>query len=304
LENRPEDLAALFAFLEPGLIQAGSSRNHIHERIQPYFLRRTKRDVLPDLPPIIDQEVTLDLHGAQKAAYDELWYSRHAVAAGGDQEARGSLLALITHLKQLCNREPVSGESVKLNALRVIAENLSGSEAKLLVFSQYVETLSWLSRELTGVPTQLFHGGLTTLERDSVVQRFQEAPGPQVLLMSIRAGGVGLNLQAATTVVLFDRWWNPAVEDQAVQRAHRFGREVPLHVFKFLVRDTIEERIDELLREKSDLFTEYVEEAESALPVMTGGHLWRLLDITSGGLSDELRQRQGIEEATSEREGG
>lgn len=302
VENRPDDLVSLFAFLKPGLIQRGSSRSHIHDRIQPHFLRRTKADVLPDLPPIIEQEVMLDLAGAQKIAYEEVWFSRHAIAASQGGEAGGSLLALITQLKQLCNVEPLSGESVKLNALRVIIENLSGSEAKLILFSQYVETLKWLEHEIEEIPTQLFHGGLSPDERDLIVQRFQETPGPQILLMSIRAGGVGLNLQAATAVVLFDRWWNPAVEDQAVQRAHRFGRQMPLHVFKFLVRGTIEERIDELLKEKSDLFTEYVEEAENATPVVSGGQLWRLLDITPGAVTEEIRQHQAIEDAR-EREG-
>ncbi len=169
---------------------------------------------------------------------------------------------------------------MKLEALKVILENLSLPTDKALVFSQYVQTLRWLSDQLDDMPYKLFHGGMREQERDETIRWFRESPGPCVLLISLKAGGVGLNLQEASTVVMFDRWWNPAVEDQAMQRAHRFGRCRPLHVFRFLVDGTIEERIDALLREKRILFKEYVEGAENAeVPALSSTDLWRILGL-------------------------
>lgn len=150
----------------------------------------------------------------------------------------------------------------------------------MLIFSQYVETLKWLSQQLNGMPYRIFHGDLREQEREETIRWFRESQGPCVLLMSLKAGGVGLNLQEASTVIMFDRWWNPAVEEQAMQRAHRFGRSRALHVFRFLVSDTIEERIETLLREKKILFKEYVEGAENAdVPALSGGDLWQILGL-------------------------
>ena len=101
-------------------------------------------------------------------------------------------------------------------------------------------------------------GGLSVEQRERALRTFRERPGPRALLLSLQAGGVGLNLQEASTVILFDRWWNPATEEQAVQRAHRFGRQVPLEVIRFLVEDSVEEKIDEVLQEKKILFDEYI----------------------------------------------
>jgi SNF2 family DNA or RNA helicase len=129
------------------------------------------------------------------------------------------------------------------------------------VFSQYVTSLRFLQKKLD-IQTLLYHGELTDLEKDRVLDEFRNRPGPLALLISLRAGAVGLNLQEASTIVLFDRWWNPAVEDQAISRAHRFGRTRPLHVFRFLVTDSIEQRIDEVLSEKRELFDSYVNQPD------------------------------------------
>jgi SNF2 family DNA or RNA helicase len=200
---------------------------------------------------------------------------RQSRYGGGD----GSIFALITRLKQLCNFEPQTNESVKLESLRVIAESLAEPDDKLLVFSQYVETLEWLSARLD-VPHALYHGQMAELVRDRALSVFEKEPGPQALLVSLRAGGVGLNLNSASTVVLYDRWWNPAVENQAIQRGHRFGRDKPLQVVRFLVTDSIEERIDTLLREKQAIFEQYVEQAENAtVRLFSRNELRRLLDL-------------------------
>jgi SNF2 family DNA or RNA helicase len=148
------------------------------------------------------------------------------------------------------------------------------------VFSQYVKTLQWLAGELNGMPSRIFHGELSIQEREDTISWFRKSPGPLVLLVSLKAGGVGLNLQEASTVVMFDRWWNPATEDQAIQRAHRFGRKRPLHVFRFLVDNTIEERIDDLIKDKKNLFKKYVEDAKNAeIKALPSAALWRILNI-------------------------
>jgi SNF2 family DNA or RNA helicase len=282
VENRPEDLISLFSFARRQLLFRGISVGELHSRIKPFFLRRTKKDVLPELPPILIQDLDLELRGSQLAAYKDLWQSRARLVRNPKrQPSNSNLLSLITKLKQLCNVEPASGESVKLEALKVILENLSLPTDKALVFSQYVQTLQWLSNRLDDMPYKLFHGGMREQERDEAIAWFRESPGPCVLLISLKAGGVGLNLQEASTVVMFDRWWNPAVEDQAMARAHRFGRSRPLHVFRFLVEDTIEERIDALLREKRILFKEYVEGAKNA-EVLSTADLWQILGLAAG----------------------
>ncbi len=281
VENRVADLLGVFRFVCPGLLRPSMSRAEMHEAMGPFFLRRRKADVLPELPPIIMQDIPLELSGRQKDAYDRLWANRGGALpnqAGTVSEVR--LLALITKLKQQCNYDRDTGESSKLQALMTIVDGLT-SQDKLLVFSQYVETLHWLSGNLEQLlPTEVFHGGLSQADRDTVLDRFRDLPGPRVLLVSLRAGGTGLNLQEATRVVLFDRWWNPALEAQAVNRAHRFGRENVLHVFRFLVSDSIEERIAQVLGEKTELFEQYVNALEgfSAQP-LSRSDLLKVLEL-------------------------
>jgi SNF2 family DNA or RNA helicase len=264
LENTPTDIAAIFQYLRPGTVADGMSRTEMIDAVQGFMLRRTKDEVLGELPPIIVQEVPLELSGQQRQRYEELWSHRHD-RRGEANEGAADTLALITNLKQLCNFDSSTGESVKLEALRVVCENLTAPQDKLLVFSQYVSSLRLLQAKL-GIQTLMYHGQLTELERESVIDEFRSRPGPIALLMSLRAGAVGLNLQEASTIVLFDRWWNPAVEDQAVNRAHRFGRTRPLHVFRFIVTDSIEQRIEEVLTVKRELFDLYVNQPDWEAP--------------------------------------
>lgn len=283
LENRVDDLLSIYQFVQPGLLNGGMARQELLNRIQPTFLRRRKAEVLSELPPIIVQDIPLELGPRQRDAYDRVWSSRHDVAdsAGGRLEMQ--LFALITKLKQLCNYDPESGESIKLDALQVIADDLSAVDDKLIVFSQYVETLNWISARLPGhLSPEVFHGGLSDDERERMLQRFRLSLGPRVLLMSLRAAGIGLNIQEASAVLLFDRWWNPALEAQAINRAHRFGRSAVLQVFRFLVADSIEARIAEVLATKTQLFEDYVEAAEVAeVPSLSRGDLLRILGLTS-----------------------
>lgn len=282
IENRPEDLQSVFLFVQSGLLYKGMQLHDLHATIKPFFLRRTKDETLSELPPIIIQDLKLELAGRQLEAHQELWnYREEAVYHGEGGVTRMHLLSLITKFKQICNFDPDSNESVKLESLMLVLENLSETTDKVIVFSQYVETLRWLSQHLGEFPHELFHGGLNDDDREAVLHRFRQEPGPRAILISLKAGGVGLNLQEASTVVLFDRWWNPATEDQAIQRAHRFGRTRPLHVIRFIVQDSIEERIDELLRDKRDIFDQYITNAESAeVPRLSTTDLWRILNMT------------------------
>ena len=266
LENKPADIISIFRFLKPGLLRSGMSRSEIHQRIANHFLRRTKQAVLPDLPPIIVQEIPLELSEGQRQAYNGVWASRFAKMRGKDLDTfSANMLAILTRLKQICNFDPETGESIKLDTLHDLLYAIGKENGKVLIFSQYVKTLQWISQRID-FPHDIFHGSLTQDQRDNAITEFRRRSGPRALLVSLKAGGVGLNLQEAGTVILFDRWWNPATEDQAVHRAHRFGRKQPLQVVRLLIVDTIEERVDKILREKKLLFDEYVENAKGFTP--------------------------------------
>jgi SNF2 family DNA or RNA helicase len=161
---------------------------------------------------------------------------------------------LVLRLKQICNFDPATGTSAKLERLEADLEEVAASGRKALVFSQWVETIRRLSRDLRQFGPLEFHGQVSPRQREAVLRQFREEAGRHVLLMSYGAGGVGLNLQVASYVFLFDRWWNPAIEDQAINRAHRIGCSSPVTVTRFLMLDTIEERIERILQEKRDLF--------------------------------------------------
>ena len=260
VENRLNDLISIFRFVKIGVLHQGLSRDEIHSRMHPFFIRRCKRDVLKDLPPIIDQEIPIELQGKQQDAYLRAWGSRgEGLDTSPDGFSSADLFAVITKLKQVCNYDRESGESAKLNVLMDLLNAQTAVGDKIIVFSQYVDTLKWLQLRIKDIPLVIYHGGLSQLERENILDRFRRDPGPQCLLISLRAGGVGLNIQEASTVVLFDRWWNPAVENQAIQRAHRFGRERPLHVIRFIVLDSIEERISNIIVQKQKLFENYIE---------------------------------------------
>ena len=265
VENKIDDLFSLFRFVKNGVLHQGMSRGEIHSQMQPHFLRRCKREVLKDLPPIIDQEILIELQGKQQEAYLRAWSCRkEGLETSTDSFSTTNLFAIITKLKQVCNYDKESGVSAKLNVLMELLNAQTVDDDKIIVFSQYVDTLNWLASQIEIIPIEIFHGGLTQTEREKTLNRFRKNPGPRCLFISLRAGGVGLNIQEASTVVLFDRWWNPALEKQAIQRAHRFGRERPLHVIQFIVSDTIEERISNILAEKQELFEDYIEDAANA----------------------------------------
>ncbi|MEO1996227.1 MAG: C-terminal helicase domain-containing protein, partial [Planctomycetaceae bacterium] len=172
----------------------------------------------------------------------------------GDSITIQHVFELVLRLKQITNCDPLTGESAKLDRLLADMDEVAASGAKAILFSQWTRTLDWLQQHLQNYGPLVYHGRVPTPQREPILERFQQDPDRHILLMSYGTGAVGLNLQFAGYVFLFDRWWNPAVEDQAINRAHRIGQKCPVIVTKFISKDTIEERIDRILQQKRELF--------------------------------------------------
>ncbi len=271
LENNAEDIISLFNILKFGTLQKGYTPTEIKEIISPYLLRRLKADILQELPDLLEEDKYLDLNEKQLVFYNSLIERKLQL----DNKDSSGMLALITELKKACNYDPVSETSSKLDYLHDIIDDTFNNNEKIIVFSQYVETLKFIQKNLN-VKSILFDGSLNKDEKDTVVDEFQNSKEPLVFLASLQAGGVGLNLQSASRVVLFDRWWNPAVEKQAIARAHRMGNKNKVHAVKFVSAGTIEERILDLLHYKEDLFDEIV---EGAVELKEKASLAELLEI-------------------------
>jgi SNF2 family DNA or RNA helicase len=229
--------------------------------------RRRRRDVLPDLPPKASSTLNLQLGRSQRAAYQRA--EREGIVrleALGRELRITHVLELILRLKQICNFCPESGDSAKLLELRERLSAIAEGEEKALVFSQFVEPpfgVRRLAGELAPLAPVVLTGDMDAAARAAAIAEFDRDPRRKLMLLSLRAGGVGLNLTAASYVFHFDRWWNPAVEAQAEDRAHRIGQARPVHVFAFLTDDTIEERVQEILTEKVALFADVVDGVEA-----------------------------------------
>lgn len=262
LENRVEDLVAIFSFLKPGLLPtgAGCPSAVLRQSIAPYLLRRRKDDVLK-LPPKEHRTVWLELSPQQRIAYEAAEQSAvGAIKQAGHAAAPMIALALLTKLKQICNLDPGTGDSAKLSHLTQELDRLQPSGEKALIFSQYPEkTLKPLLPRLERYSAALFDGSLSDWNRQLLVHRFQHSSDPRTLAISLKCGGVGITLTRATRVFHYDHWWNPAAAAQAEDRAHRIGQERPVTVTTLLTRGTVEERIAELIERKRDLFREVMD---------------------------------------------
>lgn len=255
IENRPEELASLFEFLEVIPSRATPDLRQLSQLADRYILRRTKDLVMTDMPPRIDRDAELQLTDAQEYAY------RIAEKEGivqlndlGDSISVQHVFELVLRLKQITNFDPLTGESAKLERLVADMEEIAASGGKAILFSQWTKSLDWLAERLQQFNPLIYHGGVPTKKREPILDKFKNDPNAHIILMSYGTGAVGLNLQFAGYVFLFDRWWNPAVEDQAINRAHRIGQKNPVIVTRFICVKTIEERIDRVLREKRELF--------------------------------------------------
>ncbi|HEV3003839.1 MAG TPA: DEAD/DEAH box helicase [Pirellulales bacterium] len=255
VENSPDDLVGIFEFLSPGYLSPSMKPRRMGKLAGDFVLRRTKDRVLAELPPKMLRHADVTLTPEQRETY------RLAEDEGvlrltelGERATIQHVFELVLRLKQICNFDPITGASAKLERLAADLEEVAASGRKALVFSQWVGTLQELGRRLARFRPLAFHGGVAARRRDGVLAEFRESPARPVLLISYGAGSVGLNLQFAPYVFLFDRWWNPAVEDQAINRAHRIGASGPVTVTRFLAVETIEERINQILEEKRELF--------------------------------------------------
>jgi non-specific serine/threonine protein kinase len=308
VENRLSDLWSLFDFLNPGLLgnakafagfikrlEAGPQVSYqpLRTLVQPYMLRRLKTDkrVIADLPDKIEVKAFCPLSRQQAALYQQAVRElEDKLETAEGIQRRGLVLAQLLRLKQICNHpaqwlgngdyEPK--ESGKFQRLAVIAEELAERQEKALIFTQFRELAEPLARFLEGVfgrPGLVLHGGTAVARRRELVARFQEETGPPFFVLSLKAGGVGLNLTAASQVIHFDRWWNPAVENQATDRAFRIGQKRNVLVHKFVCRGTLEEKIDSLIAEKAGLAQNVVEGGESLLTELPNEQLLALVAL-------------------------
>ena len=254
IENSTDDLIGIFEFVESGLLSRGMSPRRMARLAGDFILRRTKEEVLQDLPPKLFRDAMLELTPEQYASYslaeDEGVLRLHSIGA---EVTIQHVFELVLRLKQICNFDPLTGASSKLERLKADLEEVATSGQKAIVFSQWVHTLERLAQQLPQFRPLQYHGRIPLKAREQAIQNFRERDDHTVLLISYGAGSVGLNLQFSSYVFLFDRWWNPAVEDQAINRAHRIGSAGPVTVTRFVSPGTIEQRIDDILREKREL---------------------------------------------------
>jgi superfamily II DNA or RNA helicase len=316
VENRLSDLWSLFDFLCPGLLGTAARFKRFvkgleqreHDRfaplrglVRPYILRRLKTDksIIADLPEKTEMKAFCGLTRKQVALYarsvEEL---RRALEERQGIERRGLVLASLMRLKQICNHpSQVLGDgrydsrsSGKFERLRAICEEIASRQERALVFTQFremTEPLATFLGDVFGRQGLVLHGATPVRRRKALVDMFQRDGGPPFLVLSLKAGGLGLNLTAASHVIHFDRWWNPAVETQATDRAFRIGQQRNVLVHKFVCRGTVEERIDALIEEKAALSSDLLETgAEARLTEMSNKELLAIvaLDVDSASV--------------------
>ena len=315
VENQLGDLWSLFDFCCPGLLgtptqfkqfvkrlnqqQDAQAFGTLRRLVRPYILRRLKSDpnIAPDLPDKTEMRAECGLSRKQAALYANAVKDLKKRLETADGIARrGLVLSSLMQFKQICNHpaQYLAGgggtylpeESGKFDRLRLLCEPIAARQEKVLVFTQFqamTEPLADFLGTVFGRAGLVLHGGTPVGKRAELVRRFQDEQGPPFFVISLKAGGSGLNLTAASHVIHFDRWWNPAVENQATDRAFRIGQKRNVLVHKFVCRGTVEERIDEMIRSKQDLADQLLNESsETKLTEMSDAELLRFvaLDIT------------------------
>lgn len=275
IENRLLDLWSIFSFAMPGVLGNKASftkhfdakddplaRRRLAARTRPFLLRRNKKEVASDLPDRIEEDLVVELEGTQHTLYQaELKRARaQLLKVATDRQLdklRFNILTSLLRLRQICCHPRLlgdtGGESAKVSALMEHLEPLMEEGQKVLVFSQFVTMLDIIEDAAAAQGWTLFKLTGDTENRGELVERFQNHDGPAVFLISLKAGGFGLNLTAASYVVLFDPWWNPAVEAQAIDRTHRIGQKQTVFAYRLIVKDTIEEKIRQLQKKKGAL---------------------------------------------------
>ncbi|MFG2620662.1 DEAD/DEAH box helicase, partial [Streptomyces sp. NPDC048507] len=308
VENNLSELWALLDWTTPGLLGGpGAFRTRyagpvesgrdpgaaarLAALVRPFLLRRKKSDpgILPELPPRTETDHAVPLSREQAALYEAVVRETLAAIAQTDgMGRRGLVVKLLTSLKQICNHpaqytgEHPGGSSGKLELLDELLDTILAEGGSVLVFTQYVTMARLLEKHLTtrGITTQLLHGGTPVPRREELVDRFQSGEVP-VFLLSLKAAGTGLNLTRAGHVIHYDRWWNPAVEDQATDRAHRIGQTQPVQVHRIITEGTVEDRIADMLHAKRALADAVLGTGESALTELTDAELAELVSLRS-----------------------
>ncbi|MFF0886244.1 DEAD/DEAH box helicase [Streptomyces sp. NPDC003456] len=309
VENNLSELWAILDWATPGLLgRLGTFRRRYAEAVEggrdpaaadrlarlvrPFLLRRRKSDpgIAPELPPKTETDHAVSLTQEQAALYEAVVREALAeISDAGSMARRGLIVKLLTGLKQICNhpaqylkeeRPVLSGRSGKLELLDELLATILAEGAGVLVFTQYVQMARLLERHLAarGTPSQFLHGGTSVAEREAMVRRFQDGEVP-VFLLSLKAAGTGLNLTRAEHVVHYDRWWNPAVEAQATDRAYRIGQTRPVQVHRIVAEGTVEDRIAALLARKRQLADAVLGAGESALTELTDAELADLVEL-------------------------
>jgi superfamily II DNA or RNA helicase len=313
VENNLSELWAILDWTTPGLLgRLGTFRNQwaapieadkdeevaqrLAKLVRPFLLRRRKSDpgIAPELPPKTETDQPVSLTREQAALYEATVRELMAEVRASDRMARrGLIVKLLTGLKQICNHPAqylkegeaarLTGRSGKLELLDELLETILAEDGAVLVFTQYVAMARLLERHLAerGVGTQLLHGGTPVPKREEMVERFQAGDVP-VFLLSLKAAGTGLNLTRADHVVHYDRWWNPAVEDQATDRAYRIGQTRPVQVHRLIAEGTIEDRIATMLASKRELAEAVLAGGEAALTELSDAELADLVELRGG----------------------
>jgi superfamily II DNA or RNA helicase len=308
VENSLSELWAILDWTAPGLlgslsefrtrwakpIEAGdpATAERLSRLLRPFLLRRRKSDpgIAPELPAKTETDRPVALSPEQAALYEAVVREMMAgIAASDGMARRGRIVKLLTALKQICNhpaqylKQP-GGRSGKLDLLDELLDTIIAEDGAVLVFTQYVAMARLLEQHLAarGIGSLLLHGGTPVARREELVRRFQDGAAP-VFLLSLKAAGTGLNLTRADHVVHFDRWWNPAVEDQATDRAYRIGQTRPVQVHRLVAEGTVEDRIAAMLREKRALADAVLAGGEAALTELTDTELAELVELRSRG---------------------
>ncbi|BBJ38493.1 helicase [Streptomyces antimycoticus] len=309
IENNLSELWAILDFTTPGVlgthgafrrryaqaVESGSDPEaaaRLAKLVRPFLLRRRKSDpgIAPELPPKTETDRAVALTKEQAGLYEAVVREVLAEISGtGGLARRGLIVKLLTGLKQICNhpaqylkedRPVIPGRSGKLELLDELLDTILAEGASVLVFTQYVQMARILEGHLAarGVPAQLLHGGTPVARREEMVRSFQDGEVP-VFLLSLKAAGTGLNLTRAGHVVHYDRWWNPAVEAQATDRAYRIGQTQPVQVHRIIAEGTVEDRIAAMLTRKQELADAVLGSGEGALTELTDAELAELVEL-------------------------
>jgi len=283
VENSHEDLASIFAFVDPGRVPQDTPAKRLAQLTSDCILRRTKDDVHSDMPAKTYRDLELELSPAQQSAYERA--ENEGVvqlnALGGTVSVQ-HVFSLVMRLKQICNFDPLTGESAKLDQLLTDMEEVAANGRKAIVFSQWVEPLALIAAATAKYHPLQYHGRIPQAKRFPILDEFKNDPKRSLLLMSYGSGSVGLNLQFTNYVFLFDRWWNPAIEDQAINRAHRIGQKYPVTVTRFLSQDTIEAKIAKILDDKRRVFRDLIANAEKPTQMgLNEEEIFGLFDIAA-----------------------